>query len=84
MATRGEFISIHMPKKSLVKNWQYECQLLASVMLPLGGTVCMYVILDCMCVVVFYLIGVRVIVVVLLLNCITHCQPSVLIGQLTL
>ena len=39
MATGGELVSTHMPKKSLVENWLFECQLLASVTLPLGGTV---------------------------------------------
>ena len=33
MATGGELVSTHMPKKSWVKNWLHECQLLASVML---------------------------------------------------
>ena len=39
MDTHGELVSTHMPKKSQVENWLHECQLLASVMLPLGGTV---------------------------------------------
>ena len=39
MATRGELASTHMSKKSPVKNWLHEYQLLASVMSPLGGTV---------------------------------------------
>ena len=39
MATCGELVSSHIPKKSWVENWLHECQLLASVMLPLGGTV---------------------------------------------
>ena len=39
MATHGELVSTCMPKKSQVENWLHECQLLASVMLPLGGTV---------------------------------------------
>ena len=39
MATHGELASTHIPKKSLVENWLHECQLFASVMLPLGGTV---------------------------------------------
>ena len=39
MATCGEIVSTHMPKKSRVENWLHECQLLASVTLPLGGTV---------------------------------------------
>ena len=39
MATCGELVSTHMPKKSRVKSWLHECQPLASVTLPLGGTV---------------------------------------------
>ena len=39
MATHGGLVSTHMPKKSWVKNWLHECQLLASVMLPLSSTV---------------------------------------------
>ena len=39
MATCGELVSTHMPKKSRVENWLHERQLLASVTLPLGGTV---------------------------------------------
>ena len=39
VATHGEIVSTHMPKKMWVKNWLHECQLLASVPLPLGGTV---------------------------------------------
>ena len=42
MATRGELVSTHMPKKSRVENWLHECQLLASITLPLGA---MYVML---------------------------------------
>ena len=38
--TCGELVSTHMPKKSRVKNWLHEYQLLVSVTLPLGGTVC--------------------------------------------
>ena len=41
MATRGELVSTQMPKKSWVENWLHECQLLASVTLPLGSTVAM-------------------------------------------
>ena len=36
MATCGELVSTHMPKKSRVKNWLHECQLFTSVTLPLG------------------------------------------------
>ena len=39
MATRGELVSTHMPKKARVENWLHECQLLVSVTLPLGSTV---------------------------------------------
>ena len=39
VATSGELVITHMPKKSRVENWLHECQLLASVTLPLGGTV---------------------------------------------
>ena len=39
MVTHGELVSTHMPKKSQVKNWLHECQLLSSVMLPLGSAV---------------------------------------------
>ena len=39
VATRCELVNTHMPKKSWVENWLDECQLLASVALPLGGTV---------------------------------------------
>ena len=39
MATCGELVSTHMLKKSWVENWLHKCQLLVSVMLPLGGTV---------------------------------------------
>ena len=39
MATCGELVSTHIPKKSQVENWLHECQLLASVTLPLSGTV---------------------------------------------
>ena len=39
MATRGKLVSTHMPKKLGVENWLHECQLLASVTLPLDGTV---------------------------------------------
>ena len=39
MATCGELVSTHMPKKSWVEHWLHECQLLASVTLPLGSTV---------------------------------------------
>ena len=46
MATGGELVSTHMPKKSRVENWLHkcrdECQLLASVTLPLGSTVYLY------------------------------------------
>ena len=42
MATGSELVSTHMPKKLRVENWLHECQLLASVMLPLGGTVYHY------------------------------------------
>ena len=44
MATGGELVSTHMPKKSWVENWLHECQLLASVTLPLGGTVVQYLL----------------------------------------
>ena len=40
MATRGELVSTHMLNKSQVKIWLHKCQLLMSVTLPLGGTVC--------------------------------------------
>ena len=39
MATHDELVNTHMLKKSLVENWLHECQLLASIMLPLGSTV---------------------------------------------
>ena len=39
MVTGGELVSAHMPKKSQLKNWLHECQLLASVTLPLDSTV---------------------------------------------
>ena len=39
VATRGESVSTHMPKKSRVENWLHECKLFASVTLPLGSTV---------------------------------------------
>ena len=39
VATRGELVSTHMPKKLRIENWLHECQLLVSVTLPLGGTV---------------------------------------------
>ena len=39
MATHGELVSTHMPKKLLLENWLHEYRLLASVTLPLGGTV---------------------------------------------
>ena len=39
VATSGELVSTHMPKKSQVENWIHKCQLLTSVLLPLGGTV---------------------------------------------
>ena len=42
MATHGELVSTHMPKKLWVENWLHEYQLLASVTLPLGGTVVSY------------------------------------------
>ena len=39
VATRGELVSTHMPKKLRIENWLHKCQLLVSVTLPLGGTV---------------------------------------------
>ena len=39
VATHGELVTSHMPKKSQVENWLHKCQLLVSVTLPLGGTV---------------------------------------------
>ena len=39
MATRGELVSTQIPKKLWVINWLRECQLLASVTLPLTDTV---------------------------------------------
>ena len=50
MATGGELVSTHMLKKLRVENWLLECQLLASITLPLGSTVCMYVLYVCVCV----------------------------------
>ena len=47
MATRGELVSTHMPKKSPVKNcgskigYIHECQLLASVTLHCTSSSCM-------------------------------------------
>ena len=46
VATHGELVGTHMPKKSWVENWLHECQLLANVTLLLGDTVCMYVCME--------------------------------------
>ena len=39
MPTHGDLVSTHKPKKSRVKNWLHECQLLVRVTLPLGSIV---------------------------------------------
>jgi len=44
----------------------------------------MYVLLGCTCIIGFYLISARVIVVVLLLNHYNRCQSPIQVGQLSL